>query len=376
VEAGLEIPPLSDKAKETLKENLHAAASINNPIDVLATGGAEHFRAAMDTLMHEPQIDSIFINFVTPFFVDTDSIAREIAEVNKTQRKPIICNLMTDKGQWTEIIDILKNAGVPYYSFPETAARALIAMTRYNDLKGREIGDVTAYHDVDKEKAMGILKNAKDQGCEFLSAEEVYDLLALYNIPAAKWRIAENPEEAFKAAQEIGFPVALKVDAESVVHKSDVGGIALDLTEDNFPSTVQEMEKKFDTEKPRFFVQEFLTGGKEMIIGAKVEPGLGHLILFGIGGIYVEILEDVAFGVTPITQFEAQEMLTTIKSHQLLTGFRGEKGVNQDKLIEILQRVSQLVTDLPIIQEMDLNPVMATEDSAMVVDARIKLLRE
>ncbi len=373
VEAGLEIPPLSDKAKGILKEHLHAAASINNPIDVLATGGAEHFRTAVDVLMNEPQIDSIFINFVTPFFVDTDSIAGEIAEVNKSQKKPIICNLMTDKGQWTETINILKNAGVPYYSFPETAARALVAMTRYNDLKVREIGDITAFDDVDKEKATGILQNAKNAGREFLSAEDVNNLLASYNIPVAKWRIAENCGEAVKAAREIGFPAVVKLDAESVVHKSDVGGIALNLTEDDFQSAVEDMEKKFATENPRFFVQEFLSGGKETIIGAKAEPGLGHLILFGIGGIFVEILEDVAFGVTPITQFEAKEMLSSIKSHQLLTGFRGEKGVNQEKLVEILQRVSQLVTDLPIIQEMDLNPVIAYEDKASVVDARIKI---
>jgi len=373
VEAGLEIPPLSNNAKKILKEKLYSAASINNPIDVLATGGAEHFRAALDVLMDEPQIDSIFINFVTPFFVDTDAISQEIAEVNKAHKKPIICNLMTDKRQWIKTINILKSAGIPCYSLPETAARALIAMTRYSDLKARKIGKVTIFNDVDREKARSIIQEAKDKAREFLSADKANNLLASYKIPIAKWRLANNGAEALKAAREIGFPVVVKVDAESIVHKSDVGGIALNLNEKEVESAVNDMKKKFASEKPRFFVQEFLSGGRELIIGAKAEEGLGHLIMFGIGGIYVEILKDVAFGITPITSFEAKDMLSSIKSYPLLSGFRGEKGVDQDRLVKILKRVSQLVTEMPMIQEMDLNPIIAYEDRVVVVDARIRI---
>ena len=374
--AGMEMPPLSDSAVEKLKEKLHSAASINNPIDVLATGGAEHFRAAMDVLLDEPQIDSIFINFVTPFFVDTDSIAREIVEVNGSHKKPIICNLMTDKKQWTETISILKEGGVPFYSFPETAARALVAMTRYNDLKTREIGKTTTFNDVDKEKAENIIRGAKEAGREFLSAEDVNDLLGAYNIPVAKWRNAVNGEEALKAAREIGFPVVVKIDAESVVHKSDVGGIALNLGEEEVRTIVGEMEKKFAAENPGFFIQEYLSGGREMIIGAKAEEGLGHLVLFGLGGIYVEVFKDVVFGISPITAFEAKDMISSIKSAPLLSDFRGEKGVNKELLAEIIQRVSQLVTDLPMIDEMDLNPIIAYEDRVWVVDARIRINEE
>jgi acetyltransferase len=373
VEAGLEIPQLSSNAKKILKEKLYSAASVNNPIDVLATGGGEHFRAALDVLINEPQIDSIFINFVTPFFVDTDKISQEIVEVNKAHKKPIICNLMTDKRQWTKTISILKNGGVPCYSLPETAARALIAMTQYNDLKAREIGGVSIFNDVDRDRAKRIIQESKNEGSEFLSAEKVNNLLASYNIPIAKWGLVNNSAEVLKEARKIGFPVVVKVDAESIVHKSDVGGIALNLGEKEVESTVKDMDGKFTAEKPRFFVQEFLSGGKELIIGAKAEKDLGHLILFGIGGIYVEILKDVAFGITPITAFEAKEMLSTIKSYSLLSGFRGEKGVDQERLVEILQRVSQLVTELPMIQEIDLNPIIAYEDRVVVVDARIRI---
>lgn len=280
---------------------------------------------------------------------------------------------MTDKRQWTKTISILKNGGVPCYSLPETAARALIAMIQYSDLKAREIGEISIFNDVNREKAKSIIQEAKNEGSDFLSAEKVNNLLASYNIPIAKWGLVNNSGEALKAARKIGFPVVVKVDAESIVHKSDVGGIALNLGEKEVESAVKDMEGKFTAEKPRFFVQEFLSGGKELIIGAKAEKDLGHLILFGIGGIYVEILKDVAFGITPITALEAKEMLSTIKSYPLLSGFRGEKGVDQERLVEILQRVSQLVTELPMIQEIDLNPIIAYEDRVVVVDARIRI---
>jgi acetyl coenzyme A synthetase (ADP forming)-like protein len=376
VEAGLEMPPLSDGAAEALREKLHPAASVSNPIDVLATGDAAQFRAAMDTLMKEEQIDSVFLNFVTPFFVDTDSIAKEMAEVNRAGKKPIICNLMTDKAQWTETIRILKEGGIPFYSFPETAARALTAMTKYNDLISREIDEIMIFNDVDKVKAGDLIKKAKDAGRQHLSADEVYDLLTLYNIKVAKWKMATNAEEAVTAAREIGFPVVVKIDAESIVHKSDVKGIALDVKEEDIRPTVEKMAQRFAAENPRFLVQEYLPAGKEIIIGAKAAAGLGHHNKFGLGGVHVEVLEDVAFGITPITASEAREQISSVKSHRLLSGFRGEKGVDEEKLAEMLQRVAKLVTDIPEIQELDLNPVIAYEDRALVADARISISGE
>ena len=371
IAAGLKLPPLSKDCEKTLKEKLHPAASIDNPIDLLATGSADHFRAALDALEDEPGIDSILINFVTPFFVDTDSIAKQIAEVDKATAKPIVCNLMTDKRQWTETIRILKEGGVPCYSFPETAARALVAMTRYGELKAREFGEVKTFDDVDREKAKKIIQGAKDAKREFLSAEDVFGLLESYNIPVAKWNVVECGDEAIGAASEIGFPVAVKVDSEKIIHKHDVGGVVVNIGEDKIKSVVDGMEKKFLKEKPRYLVQEYVPQGLELIVGAKTEERLGHLVVFGMGGVQVELLKDVAFGITPLTAFEAKEMMSSIKSYPLLSGFRGKKGVNQDKLVEIIQRVSQLVADIPIIKEMDLNPVIAQEERVCVVDARI-----
>ena len=374
VDAGLKIPPLSEGAMEILKEKLYPEAAIHNPIDVLATAAAPHYRAAMDVLMEEDHIDSIYINFVTPPFVDTESVAREMAEVSKQERKPIICNYMTDKPQWTGTTAILKSGHIPCYDFAEMAAKALAALTRYNEVRSREIGEVVHFDDVDLPKAEKIIRKAQNAGREILSSLEVYELLSAYGISAADWRMAENAEGAGKAAAEIGFPVVVKADSQAIVHKSDVGGVALDLKDaDAVKSAAKEMEMKFGPKGLRLFVQKYMPGGKEVIIGAKAEKGLGHTLMFGLGGVYVELMKDVSFELTPITSGEAKEMLCSIKSYPLLSGFRGEKGVDQEKLLAVLQRVSQLVTELPMIQEMDLNPIVAYENKACVVDARIKI---
>ena len=374
VGAGLEIPPLSKKTEEFLKGKLYPEASVNNPLDVLATANAEHFRACIDAMMDDGQFDSVFINFVTPFFVDTDSIAKEIVEVNKQKRKPIVCNLMTDKRQWTETVRILQEGGVPAFSLPGVAARAITALVRYNTIRSREIGEVKIFDDVNKGKAKDILGKVKASSRKILYAAEVYEILSAYGIPVAKWQVVENAEAAEKAAEEIDFPVVVKADSETIMHKSDIGGVAINLKDgNNVRTTVEEMEKKFKAEDLRFFIQKYLPGGLEIIVGAKAEEGLGHIIMFGMGGIYVEVLKDVIFNLTPVTSGEAQEMLSSIRLSPLLQGVRGEKGVDKSSIIAIIQRLSQLVIDLPIIEEMDLNPIIAYEDRVFVVDARITI---
>ncbi|MBN2591407.1 MAG: acetate--CoA ligase family protein [Sedimentisphaerales bacterium] len=374
VDAGLEIPELSDTAKATLKEQLLPQASLRNPIDVVATAGAPHYRAALDVLMGEENIDSVYINFVTPSFVDCEAVAKEMAEVSKQQKKPIVCNYMTDKPQWTGTTANMKEGGIPCYDYPEMAAKALAAMTRYNDLRNREIGTVKTFDDVDKSKAESLLAEAKKANRTILNAKEVYEILAAYGIPAAPWKIANSVDEAVAAAEEIGYPVVIKADSESIVHKSDVGGVAVNLTDKAaVESTVNEMTNKFGAKGLKFFIQKFMPGGQEVIVGAKAEPGLGHLVMFGLGGVTVELFKDVSFEITPVSDAEAKQMLSSIKAYRLLSGFRGAKGVDQKKLVEVIQRISQLVMDLPAIQEMDLNPIMAYEDTICVVDARISI---
>jgi acetyltransferase len=374
VGAGCEIPPLSPQTETLLKEQLYPEASVNNPVDVLATGTAAHYRACLEAMMADDNFDCVFVNLVTPFFVDNESIAREIVAVSQQRRKPIVCNLMTDRKQWTEVVRILQEGGVPCYALPGEAARAMAALVRYQKIRSRKIGDVQAFGDVDTNAGKKIVARAKEAGRQTLSAAEVYQLLDAYGVPAARWRMASNADEAAGAAAEIGFPVVVKADAASVVHKSDMGAVALNLADaDAVRRTVEEMQKTLSADDLQFFVQHYLPGGLEVIVGAKAEEELGHLIMFGLGGIYVEIIKDVVFNLTPLTDAEAEEMLSEIKGAPLLDGVRGQKGVAKGHLTEILQRLSRLVEDLPEISEMDLNPIMAFEDGAAVVDARIRL---
>jgi len=371
---GLEIPPLSENSKNSLKDKLFPEASLENPIDVLATASAPHYRAAMDALMNEDQIDSIYINFVTPPFVDCESVAKEMADVSKQRIKPIVCNYMTDKAQWIETTKIMKEGMIPCYDFPEMAAKALAALTRFGEIQKREKGKVKTFKDVDKTKAESILQKVKDSNRELLSAQEVYAVLNAYGIPSADWKVSDNANDAASVATGLGFPVVLKADSESVIHKSDAGGVAINLKNENeVKSAAEKMAASVSASDLKFFVQKYLPGGRELIVGAKAEAGLSHLIMFGLGGIFVEVLKDVVFKIAPVSDIEAKNMLSSIKAAALLDGVRGEAGINKNNVVEIIQRISQLVTDSPMIQELDLNPVIAFKDDVYAVDARIKI---
>jgi acetate---CoA ligase (ADP-forming) len=371
VSCGLEIPLLSDKAAENLKTTMLESASIRNPLDVVATAGAVHFKSALEAFKNEDQFDSIYLNFVTPPFVDCESVARELAEFSKSRIKPIVCNYMTDKQKWQETSKILKKGGIPCFDFAETAARALSALVRYHDIRSKKSGQVKTFKDVNKEAVSNILINAKDNKKEVLPASDVYSILAAYQIPTAVWRIAHNGEQALKYASEIGYPVVIKVDSEKYIHKSDVGGVAINIkNQDEAKEAILKMSKNLGSEI-QFLIQKFHPKGRELIIGAKKEEGVGHLIMFGLGGILVEVLKDVSFNLTPVSDYEASEMLNSIKAKALINSFRGEKGIDKNKVIEIIQRISMLVVDFPEIKELDLNPLFAYEDLVITVDSRI-----
>lgn len=374
VDGGLEIPPLSSHAEEVLKTTMFASASINNPIDVVATAGAPQFRSAVDVMMNEEQIDSIYINFVTPPFVDCESVAKEFAEVSSKRIKPMVCNYMTDKSQWINTTKILNDGGIPTYDFPGTAAKALVALTKYNELKNKPKGNFPDFADCDYESVKQIIETAKSENREILTMQEVFSILSAYHIPIADWKIADNKSDAMIYGEQIGFPLVLKADAPELIHKSDAGGVALNLQSGIALSmALQKMSEKFSSFKHNYFIQKFMPGGKELIIGAKAERGVGHMVMFGMGGIYVEVLKDVCFELAPISDREAFDMISSIKMYPIIKGIRGEKGLDVESISNVLLRISKLVQAHPEIQELDLNPVMAFESSVAVVDARIKI---
>ncbi len=372
-QGGLLIPPLSQESVARLRAILHKEVTIRNPVDVLATGTPLHFLTALDVLMEDDGIDSIFISLATPFFVDNVNVARQIAEVNKRKTKPILVALQTEKTVFAEPVRILREAGVSCYDFPSGAARALIALTRRGEVLRRKPGKVTRYKDVDRAGAKDIVKAAQSAGRKVLCAADAYKLLSSYGIPVADWQVRSNAKEAAMAAKKIGFPVAIKIDHESAVHKSDWGGVALNLQDGkSVREAVEKMAGSFQSAELKFLVQKFLPGGKELIVGSRSEAA-GKLIMCGMGGIYAEVFDDVAFRIAPVTDIEVKQMLSGLKTAPILKGIRGEKGIDEKKLLEVIMRISQLVDDIPAIQEMDINPLVVFENHLFAVDVRICL---
>jgi acetyltransferase len=374
VSNGLEVPPLSEKAKAILKTTMLESASINNPLDVVATAGAQHFKSAFEVMMNEESIDNIYVNFVTPPFVDCESVAREFIEAGRSARKPIVCNYMTDKQKWQGTTNLLKEGSIPCYDFAETAARALASMVQYNEIRNRVKGTVKNYPGISKEIAGTIIKNALNDKRDVLTAFEVYSIIASYGIPVSAWGVATDENEAVKAAAAMGYPVVIKADSDKIIHKSDVGGILLNLmNEADVRNAVISLRNKFSVKDLKFFIQKQQPKALEVIIGAKKEEGLGHLVMFGLGGIFVELFKDVAFNITPVTDAEANDMIDSVRGAALIKGYRGSNPLDKQKLVDVIQRVSLLVTNHPEIKELDINPVFVFEDRICAVDARIIL---
>jgi len=372
IEGGMVMPPLSGKTETVLRENLYPEASINNPIDVLATAGPEHFAAAIGALLDDDAVDAVFLNFVTPFFVDTLGVAREIAAANSRSDKPIVATVMTEKNGWAETLKVIREAGVPAYDMPETGARVLASMGRYAALLRRPDETPVSFADVDSPRARSIVDAAVKRGAVCLSAAEGYALLSCYRIAAATCESASDVDACLEAGDKIGYPVVLKVDAESVVHKTDAGGVILNIRDrDSLKEHAEQMADRFSKDSPRFLVQQQLSGGHEVIVGAQAVEGLGHVLMFGLGGVFVEVLKDVSFKVTPVSRHEAREMIESLRSFKLLTGVRGQKSVDLAALEETIQRVSQMLVENPEIRELDINPVFASPEGARAADVRV-----
>ena len=374
IESGMVMPPLSKGTEDLLKKKLYPEASINNPVDVLATAGPEHFAAAINALIDDDGIDSIFLNFVTPFFVDTVGVAREIAEANRRSGKPIIATVMTEKKGWAETIKIIRDGGVPTYDMPETGARVLASMGRYAALLKRPTTPPFTFTDVDAARARSIIDGAVQAGRTCLTAGDGFDLLACYGIPIARYESVSTVDACLAAGEAIGFPVVLKVDAESVLHKTEHGGVVLDIRDrGSLQRHAEDLATRFAEVSPGFLVQEQLPGGQEVIVGGHAVEGLGHVVMFGLGGIFVEVFKDVSFKLAPVTAGEVGEMLESLRAHRLLIGARGKAGVDLTVLKEIIERVSQMLIENPRIRELDVNPVFAFEFGARAADVRVLL---
>jgi len=374
VSAGLKLAKLSPQTGKALGELLFSEAIVSNPVDVIATAGAKEYGGTVEVLLNDPNIDSLILNFVTPPFVDCEEVARKLAEIGASAKKPILCIILTIEEKFGEVVRLTRESGIPVYDFPEAASRALTAMIKYGRFLKQETPEFKEYKR-DKNKAEEIINRYRGQS-RFLSQADVFELLQCYEIPVVKTVRVESRDKLQKAAKNINFPLVLKIDSEEVVHKTDAGGVYLDLQDEaSLVAAFDEMAGKFEKHKPAFIVQEHLTAGKEVIMGAKGNDGLPPTLMFGLGGVFVEVLKDVQFRLAPLSNQDAREMIQSIKGYPILEGARGAKAVDTDKLAEILCRLSQLCCDFPDIDEMDLNPVFAFDEGsgAVAIDARLRM---
>jgi acetyltransferase len=336
------------------------------------------YRAALETLLRDDNVDAVVAIFVPPLGVKQEDVADAIASARAVApQTPILAVLMGREGLPQGRAE-LHAAGIPAYLFPESAARALAALNRYRAWLERKPVSAVGLP-VDPKRAQAIIERAQKDQRSRLTTIEALDLVAAYGIPIAGSRLAQDADAAVSAAQQLGFPVALKIDSLDIIHKSDVGAVILGLTSETevrnaFQEVIGNVKRAVPSARVNgVIVQRQEAGGVEIIAGISRDPLFGPLVMFGLGGIFVEALRDVAFRLAPIDTREAQEMVVAIRSAPILFGMRGRAPANLDALADLLRRIAQLAADCPQIAELDLNPVLARATDVLALDARVAL---
>jgi len=378
---GLEVCELSDRTRKSLANLFPEEASVRNPVDMIATATAESYRVALDVVMEDPNVDAAIAAFVPPLGVRQQDVAGAIVEAaRKHPNTPVLAVLMGREGLPQGRAE-LQAAGLPAYIFPESAARALAALHSYARWLERPV-QAPATFPADRHRVEEILERVTEAGREWVMEHEAYQILDAYGIPTIPHEVVDSADEAVAAARRLGFPVVLKVASPQIVHKSEVDGVRLDLRDETqvrdafreVMATAAESEP--DAEIVGMLVAPFRTEGQELILGMSTDPAFGPLLMVGLGGIYVETFADVAFRIPPVTEQEADEMIRSIRSFPLLEGVRGKEGIRLGSVVDAIQRLSQLVLANPRIEEIDVNPLLATSDGATAIDARIRLSRK
>ena len=374
VRYGLKISQFSEATKAKLRAGLPKEASVNNPIDLIGDAQADRYGLALGALLDE-SVDCALVLLTPQAMVDLKKVAETIASVGPASGKTILTSILglTDI---TPAVEVLESNGIPHYVFPESAVRALAAMYEHQRWIDRPRTQMRHF-DVDLEKAQEIVSRAKRAGLTNLPQDDALKILSIYGLPVIRTESAASKDEAIGAARRIGFPVAMKIVSPDVIHKIDVGGVKLDLNSGaDVSNAYDEIQKNVKSHVPNarmegVLLQEFLTGGTETIVGIHRDAKFGPLLMFGMGGIYVEAYHDVSFRLAPIRELSATNMITEIRGSKILHGFRGQPSADTGAIAECIQRLSQLSVELPEVADLDVNPLVALSQGCRALDARI-----
>jgi acyl-CoA synthetase (NDP forming) len=367
---GLSLASLSKETIGALRAALPAEASVANPVDLLASASAEAYRRAIHLVLADPGVDSLIVIFIPPLVTDADTVVAAVVAEASESPKTVLATFMTAKGAPRGL------SPIPCYPFPESAVTALARATDYAEWRRRPAATFRELTDVHPEDARELVANALERGDVWLTPAQARSVLTAYGIPVARSRMAPGAVEVRRAAREIGYPVALKAIGPTIVHKSDVGGVKLGLsTPRQLKAAFDDLESRLGERATGYLVQEMVSGGVEVIVGAVTDRTFGPLVMYGSGGTLVELLGDTAFRIAPLSDGDAVDMLNEVKGTARLRGFRGARPADEKALTEILLRVSALIEACPDIREVDLNPVNVFESGARVVDFRIRVGR-
>ena len=376
---GLSLTSLSRDTIEFLRTHLPPAAHIYNPVDVLGDALADRYGLALEAVLKDKNVDGVIVILTPQVMTEIEETARLVGEIAARYDKPVLGCFMGE-AKVSAGIKILNEHKIPNYPFPERAVGAMRAMMDYRRWLERPPLKVEEF-EVDREKVKEIFAQVRAEGRVTIGDAEAREIMQAYGIPIPQSKLARTPEEAVEIAEEIGYPVVMKVASPDILHKTDIGGVKLNIASatdvrDAFDLLVYRATRFMpDAEIWGCLVQEMVKEAKEVIVGMNCDPQFGPLVMFGLGGIYVEALRDVSFRVAPFSRQEAEEMIREIRSYELLKGVRGERPADIAAIVDCLLRVSQLATDFPEIVELDINPLMVKEagGGAVAVDMRLVL---
>jgi acetate---CoA ligase (ADP-forming) len=365
--AGLGLPEPSEETQTALQALLPAEASVANPVDLLGSATAQTFEAVIPPLLADTRLDALIVLFVPPVVAGVDEVATAIrAAVERAATdKPVLAVLIAEHGTPAVLCD--GGSSVATFAYPESAARALGLAAERAEWLRRPVGIVPPSREVDHARARAIVDGALERQPEgWLDAAATRGLLDAYGIPVVPERTAATVDQAVAAALELGLPVVLKTAAPGA-HKTEQGGIALDLRDE------EQLRAAAERIGPPLLVQPMVTGGAELLAGVVQDPVFGPLVAFGPGGVFAELIGAAAFRIAPLTDVDADELVTEGKAGRLVAGFRSAPAADSAALVDLLHRLSQLAQDVPEVVELDLNPVIALSDGCVAVDARVRV---
>ena len=372
---GFVLNDLSDNTRTALRGFLNPAAQVANPVDMLGGASPMEYNRSISEVLKDPNVDIALPILVPQAVVDTAGVARAIVDASAGSVKPVLATIMGDKSNIQARL-ILQGNRIPMYTYPEAAGIVLAAMLRYKAWRDAPVESLVSLSGIDRAAAaLGL----NEHPAPVLGEAESRPLLEAYGIPLVDAIKATTAEEAAGASEQLGFPVVMKIISPQLLHKSDAGGIRLNLrSSEEVVAAFGEMMQTIHNARPDaqiegVLVEKMAPKGLEVIIGMRRDPGFGPLMMFGLGGIYVELFKDVSFRVAPLSRRDARQMIERTRAGRLLTGFRGSTPADVDAVVEVMLRLSQIAMDFPEIDEIEINPLIVYEEGkgALALDSRL-----